>query len=298
MKIVNITGGLGNQMFQYAFAISLKIAYPNEGVFIDTSHYHTLFFKRFRGINLHNGYEIGKLFPKADLPVAGFRDLVKVTYYIPNYVLSRIGRKMLPQRKTEFIPSYSENYIFLHDAFVSEDRYYEGFWQCFKYYMRIKDTLREIYSHPAPNQYNRMLIDGISTGNSVGIHIRRGDYLAQPVYKNICNIEYYKKSIEKILSDELPHSFYIFSNDMEWCIENIKPLVKDNEIVFVTDNKGKDSYWDMFLMTYCKDLIIANSSFSWWGAFLNTQKGNIYAPARWLNGDYEIDLYDDTWIRI
>lgn len=298
MKIVNISGGLGNQMFQYAFAISLKKTFPNEEVIIDTSHYNTIFFKRFRGINLHNGYEIGKLFPKADLPVAGFRDIVKVTYYIPNYVFSRIGRKILPRRKTEFIPPYSKNYIFLQDVYTSEDKYYEGFWQCIKYYICIKDQLREIYSHPVPNQYNRMLIDTISTCNSVGIHIRRGDYLAQPVYSNICNIEYYKKSIEIILSDGLPHSFYIFSNDMEWCVENIKPLVKENEIVFVTSNKGKDSYWDMFLMTYCKDLIIANSSFSWWGAFLNAQKGNVYVPARWLNSDYEIDLYDDSWIRI
>lgn len=298
MKIINITGGLGNQMFQYAFAISLKRRFPEEKILIDTSHYHTFFFKRFKGINLHNGYEIEELFPKADLPVAGFSELVKVTYYIPNYVLFRICRKLLPQRKTELIPHYRENYIYLQNAYASGDRYYEGFWQCIKYYMSIKDTLREIYSHPAPNRYNRMLIDRISTDNSVGIHIRRGDYLAQSVYSNICTIEYYKKSIEKVLSDGVPHSFYIFSNDMEWCIENIKPLVKENEIVFVTDNKGKNSFWDMFLMTYCKDLIIANSSFSWWGAFLNKQRGRVYAPEHWLNCNYEVDLYDDAWIRI
>lgn len=298
MKIVNITGGLGNQMFQYAFALSLKEFSPNEDIYIDTSHYHTLFFKHYKGINLHNGYEIDKVFNKACLPIAGMRNIMKVSYFIPNYVLSRLGRKYLPQRKTEFIPPYSENYIYLHDAFSSGDRYYEGFWQCIKYYSGIKDKLKKVFAHPVPNEYNRMLINNISTNNSVGIHVRRGDYLAQPVYRNICSIDYYAKCIEMVLSDGLPHTFYIFSNDMNWCKEKLAPIIGGNIIVYVEDNKGKDSFWDMFLMTYCRDLIIANSSFSWWGAFLNKQEGRIFVPTRWLNCDYDIDLYDDTWIKI
>ena len=109
MKIVNISGGLGNQMFQFAFALRLKNAFPNEDIFIDTSHYNTWFFKHYKGINLHNGFEIEKVFPNAHLPIAGWRQIMKLSYFIPNYVLSRLGRKLLPQRKTELITPYTKN---------------------------------------------------------------------------------------------------------------------------------------------------------------------------------------------
>ena len=93
MRIVNMAGGLGNQMFQYAFALMLKAHYPDEEVMIDTQHYHTLFFKHFGSVNLHNGFEIEAVFPHATLPVARPKDLMKVTYYIPNYRYQGILKK-------------------------------------------------------------------------------------------------------------------------------------------------------------------------------------------------------------
>lgn len=298
MKIVNITGGLGNQMFQYAFALSLKKAFPDEEIFIDISHYNTLFFNHYKGINLHNGYEIDEVFPNACLPVAHFRQIVKVSYYIPNYVLSRIGRRFLPKRKHELIPPYTKNYSFVPEAFSIGNCYYEGFWQCIKYFKEIKPLLQDVFSHPEPNCYNKELISQISLSNSVGVHIRRGDYLKEPEFCGICGVDYYRKGIERILSDGESHVFYIFSNDMDWCKNNIEPLIGDNQLYYVTGNKGKASCWDMFLMTYCKDLIIANSSFSWWGAFLNGRVSRVIAPEPWLNRHCEIDVYEDEWIRM
>ncbi len=298
MKIVNITGGLGNQMFQYAFALSLKKAFPEEKVYVDVSHYHTLFFKHYKGINLHNGFEIDKVFPNASLPIAHFPQIVKVSYYIPNYVLSRLGRKFLPKRKTELIPPYSKNYCYLPEAFLPGNRYYEGFWQCIKNFEAIKPQLLNVFEHPEPNDYNHDLIMQISSCNSVGIHIRRGDYLNEPEFRNICGVEYYKKGVEMVLSDGDRHEFFIFSNDMQWCKENIEPLVGNSVIHYVTGNKGKNSCWDMFLMTYCNDLIIANSSFSWWGAFLNKKESRVYAPDPWVNRACEIDNYEKSWIKI
>lgn len=299
MKIVNITGGLGNQMFQYAFAMALNHRHPDEEVYVDTQHYHTLFFKKFKGINLHNGYEIDKVFPKANMPVAGACQLMKISYYIPNYVLSRLGRKLLPVRKTEYIPTYSMNYTYDEKALDRKDScYYEGYWQSARYFVEIKKELQEGYAHPMPNEYNRNVIERLQAENSVGIHIRRGDYLAEPEFRGICDIDYYRKGIEKILEDGKEHAFYIFSNDMEWCRKNIAPLVQKNRIEFVTGNTGKNSCWDMFLMTYCKDLIIANSSFSWWGAFLNKNVNKVIAPNPWLNRNCEIDIYESSWILI
>ena len=299
MKIVNITGGLGNQMFQYAFALALKNRYPKERILIDIQHYNSIFFKHFRGINLHNGYEISKVFPNANLPIATPKELMQLSYWIPNYVLSRFARRFLPKRSNEYVASYNMNYSYDKVAFENpESCYYEGYWQCIKYLSGLKKVLYNTYAHPVPNDYNAKLIIEIQGCDSVGVHVRRGDYLNEPEFKGICGIEYYTKSINEILKRNDECVFFIFSNDMEWCQENLMPLIGGNRVVFVSENKGVDSCWDMFLMTYCKNLIIANSSFSWWGAFLNQNAKYVYAPYPWLNRNCEIDLYDSSWIKI
>lgn len=299
MKIVNIIGGLGNQMFQYAFALSLQEKFPSEKILIDTSHFHFIFLKKWKTSNLHNGFEIDKIFKNANLPKAKPVDLIKTTYFMPNYWLSRVIRKIMPPRKTEYIQNSNNDTTF--DSLAYEqygDCYYEGYWQSISYYLPIKDKIQRIFKHPEPDKLNEQLIKSINTNNSVGIHIRRGDYLHFDAFKNICDLNYYQNAIRNILSDNNKHVFYIFSNDMEWCKTNIIPLLNNNSYHLVTNNKGDQSYWDMFLMTYCKDLVIANSSFSWWGAFLNHRKGKVYAPNKWNNYKVQSDLWDPNWIRI
>ncbi len=299
MKIVNVIGGLGNQMFQYAFAVALKHHFPNEEVLIDTQHFHHFFIKHIKAANLHNGYELKKLFPNATLPIASWHQLLKVSYFIPNYLLSRIARRMLPIRKTEFIPSTENSQVYDPNVFLLQgDRYYEGYWQAVSYYMDIRQELLQVFKHGLPNAYNEKLILNMERENSVGIHIRRGDYLQAAAFCGICDTNYYEKSIELILRDMKDHHFYIFSNDIPWCQQHIAPLLDGNEVTYVTQNTGSDSCWDMFLMTHCKDLIIANSSFSWWGAFLNTQGGRIIAPNPWMNKKAEMDVYAPGWIKI
>lgn len=299
MKIVNIIGGLGNQMFQYAFAIALEHENPGEKILIDTSHFHYLFIKETKGYSLHNGYEIDKVFPHAYLKKASVYQLVKLSWYVPNYVLSRMARRYLPIRKTEYIQERKDIFSFQEEAFNQKgDCYYEGNWESSRYFENCREKVQEVFKHGEPNEYNKKLISSMEDENSVAIHIRRGDYLSGTKWSGICTLEYYKKGIETIMSDGQKHVFYIFSNDIPWCEENILPLIEGQKVVIVTENKGNNSCWDMFLMTHCKDLIIANSSFSWWGAFLNKRQGRVVSPNKWLNEDRKVEIWLNDWIRI
>ena len=146
MKIVNIMGGLGNQMFEYAFALSLQDRFPDEEVLIDTSHY---------------------------------------------------GR-LLPVRKNEIIQT--ENDFFTHHEEyyqVKGNAYYEGIWESVKNYISIRKKLQKVYAHGTPNDMNAKYIEAMETENSVGIHIRRGDYLKCPDFMGISDLDYYERAIKR-----------------------------------------------------------------------------------------------------
>ena len=299
MKIVNIIGGLGNQMFQYAFALALKQRWPEEEVLIDTSHYRYVLVKKCGASNLHNGYEMEAVFPKAKLPIASAKQLKRVTRYIPNYLLSRVARRILPIKQTEIIQPTKDSFAYNPSVLEQEGSYYyEGIWESVHYLNPIRSIIQDVYSHSVPNDENSAYIHLMENEESVGVHIRRGDYLYSESFRDICDKDYYNKAIEAILADGNEHHFYVFSNDIEWCNNNIKPLVGANPITMVTHNTGKNSCWDMFLMTHCKDLIIANSSFSWWGAFLNSRDGRVVAPKKWVNRNAEFDIWLPEWTRI
>lgn len=299
MRIVNIIGGLGNQMFQYAFALSLKKKYPEEDVLIDTSHFHYIFFKKMGAANMHNGYEIEKVFPNVPLRHANWQQLIKLSWYCPNFILSRIVRKYMPVRRTEYLQPVSQYFEYHSEVYdIAGNTYFDGLWSSIQYYEPIKAQLQTAFAHPAPNEINKNYINEMESVESVGIHIRRGDYLQDPDFRGICELDYYKRGIEEIEKDGKRHTFYIFSNDMKWCQENLCPLLDKHEYVMVKENVGGKSCWDMHLMTHCKDLIIANSSFSWWAAFLNNQGGRIIAPSKWVNRDANYDIWADDWIKI
>lgn len=302
MKIVNIIGGLGNQMFQYAFAIALKKKYPDEKVYIDTQNYRNAFVKTFRGNNFyHNGFEIDRIFPNAKLPIASARDIAKVSYYIPNYIISKIARKILPKRKRELIQRYFNAYIYLPEA-LEDGRYsyFDGYWMSPEY---IEDSRNEILSTfefpPFQTEENIRFAEMLVSDNSVSLHIRRGDYVNAANFKDICTLDYYRSAVREARRHIEKPVFFIFSNDQEWCMENLKDVFGDADLHFVGNNKGSESYRDMQLMSLARCNILANSSFSWWGAFLNNRKDNIvFVPNHWTNNldDSKIDVND--WIKI
>ena len=142
------------------------------------------------------------------------------------------------------------------------------------------------------------MLDIIKSKQSpISIHVRRDDYLSSKYvsgFGGICTIEYYNKAVERIKEEVIDPVFYIFSDDINWCRENLKL----EQGVFIDWNTGKESWQDMFLMSQCKHNIIANSSFSWWGAWLNSNSEKIViAPRIWWNG-LKDDVVPDSWIRI
>lgn len=291
MKIVNIMGGLGNQMFQYAYAVTLREQNPQEEILIDTHHY------KYNGYKIHQGFEIYKVFPNADIPEATARQVMKVNYYIPNFWLSRVVHKLFPKRKTEYHQDMHYRY-YPEAATLPGNTYYDGYWQSYKYFEPFKQAVLKAYQHREPNDYNREMIAKFDSCNSIGMHVRRGDYQTSPQFAGICTLEYYQKAVKKMLEMVKNPKFFIFSDDIKWCQENIAPLIGDHEIEFVNGNRGENSYWDMLLMSHCKNLVIANSSFSWWGAFLNINGGVIISPEKWVNRDEIQETPVEHWLHV
>lgn len=290
MKIVNILGGLGNQMFVYAMYLALKEAHPDEEVYICKRSYN--------GYPLHNGYELGNVFG-ADAPEASLWQLLKIAYPYWNYRTWQLMRHFFPKRScmlsgTEDIPFDYENVT------RKEDGFYDGYWQNENNFLPIRDKILEVFSFPQFNdKRNIELAELITNKRAVSCHVRRGDYLKDPLY-GVCTSEYYVKAIDEINRKVSPDLYCVFSDDVKWCKENLGEIIgKDKEIVFVDWNKGENSFRDMQLMSLCNHNIIANSSFSWWGAWLNNHDDKVVvAPNIWMNKPMVNDPLCDSWIKI
>lgn len=290
MKIVNIIGGLGNQMFQYALAIALEEQF-GEKVYVDTSLFDTY--------KVHNGLEIERIFG-VSLCKAPLSELKRLTCYTKYYSLWRLYHKLLPFKKT--ICKEARDGAFALEVLQRNiDRYYDGYWQDSQYFEHCKDKIRTLYQFKPPlDERNDTLVAEIMhEKNATSVHIRRGDYLKSSLYAGICPIGYYKQSLAYIRQiSEDNARFYIFSDDIAWCKEN---LAQDfgTSVVYVDWNKGIDSYKDMQLMSLCRYNIIANSSFSWWAAWLNNHPDKIIiAPRKWTNTGYGNYIQLPEWILI
>lgn len=288
MKIVNILGGLGNQMFQYAFAVALQQKFPDERVLIDPSG--------FKGYPLHNGYELKRIF-NATIPEATVKEQMSVFYPLRNYRMWQIGTRILPRRKTVIRESEDMDY----DANIlraDKSAYYLGYWQTEKYFKDIREQIIDAFKFPElpSDSPNIEVIDKISSKNAVSLHVRRGDYVKIGNTQGICTLDYYKKALKLMTEKTAPTIFVVFSDDIKWCRDNIQDLLGGVPAIYVDWNKGEDSFRDIQFMSMCKHNIIANSSFSWWGAWLNQNpKKVVIAPSRWMNGPGWSDIIPENW---
>jgi len=285
MKIVKILGGLGNQMFQYAFYLSLCRRY--KVVKVETGDFDTY--------DLHNGLELEKIFNIKLDRVAPF--MAKLYDSNNRTWAFRKLRRMMNLKHAY----YQEPSLFKLDYNVfidSRPMIYWGYWQNENYFKDIANVIREKFSFKEPiDKKNTETYSLIANCNSVSIHIRRGDYIGHELLGGICDLAYYQKAIDLIHNRiDHPH-FFIFSNDIDWCQENLKV----SHSTFISWNSGKESYKDMQLMALCKHNIIANSSFSWWGAWLNENPDKIViTPKVWTNNPIDKDSFSvpQNWIAL
>lgn len=174
-----------------------------------------------------------------------------------------------------------------------------GYFQSEKYFNNVKDIIKNYFT---PTDEVKFLLQkkyGELLNNSCSIHIRRGDYLNLNDYHPILTLDYYKLAIEKIYGQDIKNiNFFVFSDDLEWCKKNLK--INSNKINFINQI---DEVLDLFLMSYCNNNIIANSTFSWWAAWLNENKEKkVVAPNNWFGNKYSQnkidDLFCEEWIII
>ena len=291
MKIVKILGGLGNQMFQYAFLLSLRQRYK-ESVLMDTSIFDTY--------NLHNGFELERIF-KITAPKANKTQIASLTRYSNSYFWSRVFQKVLPLRKTEFREKKFFKY-YPEVLNIAGDQYYDGYWQNHEYFDTCKELIKQEFTYKEPLDAKNKSIEEflLENSNCVSIHVRRGDYLKHKLYKDLCGLDYYQKAIEQIRKKNNPITkWFIFSNDIAWCAENLLKFLPEETVCFVDWNQGKDSYKDMRLMSACRINVIANSSFSWWAAYLNQHSDKeVFAPKRWINLPMQFSIQMPNWILV
>lgn len=289
-KVVKIIGGLGNQMFQYALFYELRQRFPNEELYTDTSFFRTL--KR------HNGLEIDRVFGVA-LRQAPLSLRLQLTRPTGSYHLSRLLAVALPPRRTECIEDAKHS--FPEATFSPGSRYYDGYWQSHVFFPENQDKIRALFKFRLPlDPKSQHLLDYLNNNPSAtSLHIRRGDYLTSRTHRGICTLDYYRRAIQLITQRISSPTFVIFSDDPAWCRDNILPLLDGHDYKLVDWNGGLSSANDMRLMAACRHNIIANSSFSWWGAFLNTNPDKIVcAPAKWLNDETHYPFQMPEWVLI
>ncbi|MCR5625728.1 MAG: alpha-1,2-fucosyltransferase [Lachnospiraceae bacterium] len=279
MIIVRFTGGLGNQMFQYALYEYLKNKYPEETVKADISWY--------KWNEAHQGFELKKIFerdenPSFKLDEASEFEIRRLSGKFPqkNEFIRYINRflRLFGEEKYKRMNIHDDGHggsggeikKRIDSIKAGENAYITGYYLDEGYYRDNLGNLRKAFSFDKKrvSDENRDILKDMADSESVSIHVRHGDY-SSPVYNGtfkILGLEYYKKAVDFIRERVDDPRFFIFSDDTEYIKREFEFL--DNKRV-VTNNTGKDSYLDMMLMSNCKHNITANSTFSEWAGLLN-----------------------------
>jgi len=297
MIISRLIGGLGNQMFQYAAACRLASRHRTN------QKLDLTFFKNIQQGTTTRRFELDKLNISAKIAskreIAEMKGEIKSKFHCSSLLhLKKLQKQAIsPMVFTEQFTYFNEEVLSL-----SDNVYLDGYWQSEKYFTDIENIIRmEFTVKRKPDSINMQKSQEIIKVNSVSLHIRRGDYvtdLETNQHHGTCSLAYYENAVN-ILADltKDPH-FFVFSDDPVWAKTNFKT---DYPVTFIDHNSADKCYEDMRLMCLCRHHIIANSSFSWWGAWLSNNPDKIViAPSRWFVDPERstVDLLPHTWIKI
>ena len=273
MIIIKAMGGLGNQLQQYA--LYKKLESIGRDVLMDISWFRNtdtqakMLKPRDLELDYFEGISYRSAEPEEIRGVLGRLWDEKETF------VSKVQRKLLPASA----PCFLESDMYHEEIFGLDNKYLVGYWACEKYYADILEKLRsEIHFPQSDNteldNRNKIVMDSMEQTQSVSVHIRRGDYLEganAALYGNICTEDYYDAAIV-YMKDKFPSAkFFFFSDDIPY----VRERYRSDDYEMIDWNHGKDSFYDMMLMSRCKHNICANSTFSFWGARLNSHTDKI-----------------------
>ena len=276
MRLIKMTGGLGNQMFIYALYLRMRRDFPHTRIDLsDMQHYHA-----------HHGYEMHRVFA-----------LPQTEFCIPQWMKKVMEfvffKTILERHQKGSLKAYRESHFW---PLI----YYKGFYQSERYFEDFKDEIRKAFTFNAEllSDKTRQLAQEMQQCTSISLHVRRGDYLLPQFFQNlgsVCTAEYYQRAAD-FMHEQFPDArFFVFSDDIAW----VKEHVQLPNATYVDHNKGADSWQDMYLMSQCHHNIVANSSFSWWGAWLNPHADKLVCcPSIWTRAGGDENLCPASWHRI
>lgn len=284
MIIVILKGGIGNQMFQYAFGRYLSILWKTS-LFLEKGIYLSGSTNRLFDLDI---------FPLSpDTKVGSIKDIALSDFQDQNLISER--KYSYDEDLVERLERRDEKMINSSKAIILD-----GYWQSYKYFSPINETINMDFSI---NSYFKgkfaILFEKIKNTNSVMINVRRGDYLNKMNYHGVVGVDYLSKAMTLITSKVSSPFFYIFSDDIAWCRNNI---ANESNVFFVDESYYDSKFRSYFiLMKSCSHFIIANSTFCWWAAWLaNNPSKIVVAPKKWF-ATSELtskDLIPDNWIRL
>ena len=263
-------GKLGNQMFQYA----------------------TLY-----GIAKKNGYDFCAPETNYDWRLIGDYNC---KFYLPEIfnITAKGSQKQIEQKN---------NYQYMGHVFdpaaldLSDNTDISGYFQSEKYFLHCGEDIRKEFSFKNQALYQEVSIHMKSLPTKIGVHVRRGDYVKKQHFHPLCHPEYYKAAINELTTDLNDFVVYVFSDDIEWCKENFNSIT-NAKVIFDESGGDEQNYFQnqektLMKMTMCDRFIIANSSYSWWGAWLGKNE-KVIAPSQWFTwmdaSEYR-DIYCSHW---